>query len=269
MTSGLLIRGHLVEVPGLTITPPYSHGGPAWARLDPRDYRMRRQRVRQLLIHSTKGDEPQHVVPGAGPGGHARATAEFWSHDPTPSGAPLVVDNNGTVACLCDLVYHEAYHGTVSNPYSAGVEMAQEADNGIHEAVYDAMVKLVPALCDLLEIPYYVVADPYTGHPLPRFLDGAPGFAGVLGHRCNTEQRGRGDPGDEIFARLIATGGEPVLAQQYEDHQRSKARQVWLNARGGHLAVDGEAGPASFAEMRRQGYGRWIDVPTESGRPPV
>lgn len=259
---GLLIRDKLHDVPGLTIIPPASHGGPSWNELSPRDFRMRRRRVRQLMLHSTRGDEPQHVIPGAGAGGHAKATAAFWAGDPTPSGAHLVVDNDGSIACLCDLVYHEAYHATVSNPYSVGIEMAQEPDNGIYEAVYDAMIKLVPALCDLLEIPFFVVADPYTGHPLPRFLDGAPGFSGVAGHRHNTEQRGRGDPGDEIFARLIAAGGEPVIAQQYEDQARSRGRQRWLNARGAELEVDGEAGPASLAEMRRHGISRWRDVPT-------
>ncbi len=261
---GLLIRGELHDVPGLTIVPPASHGGPSWARLDVRDYRMRpTSEPGQVLIHSTKGDWPQHVIPGKGPGGRARGTADFWAGDPTSSAAHLVVDNDGTIACLCDLSYHEAFHATVSNPYSVGIEMAQEPDNGIYEAVYDAMVVLVPALCRLLSIPFYVVADPYTGHPLPRFLDGGPGYRGVLGHRHNTEQRGRGDPGDEIFARLIAAGGEPVIAHQYEDQARSRRRQAWLNLHGSTLTVDGEAGPQSLAEAARQGFASWSAVPLQ------
>lgn len=259
--SGLLIRGNLVPVPGLTIIPPETNGGPDWAFMSPRDYRMRSKRCRQILLHTTKGNWPQYVRIGRGTGGKAKSTARFWQDDPAPSGAHIVVDNNGDVACLVDLAEICTYHATVSNEYAVGIEMYQESDGGIYEAVYDAVVKLVPALCDALDIPFTVVADPYTGHPLERFLDGAPDFYGVCGHRNNTEQRGRGDPGDEVFARLIAAGGEPVIAARHEDVERAKARQVWLNAHGGRLVVDGLPGPASMAESRRQGFARWSQVP--------
>lgn len=262
MTSGLLIADTLHDVPGLTIVPPASHGGPAWCTLDPGDYRRRRGRPSQICLHSTKGDGPMHVKPGCGLAGAARNVADFWHRDPTHSAAQLVIDRDGAVLCLCDLSYDEAYHATVSNPYSVGIELYQESDNGIYEAVYNAAVILVPALCNLLGIPFTIVADLYTGHPLPRFLDGGPDFRGVLGHRANTEQRGRWDPGDEIFARLQKAGGEPVLAQQRQDIAFATARQRWLNAHGGALVVDGAAGPASLAESRRQGFPLWRDVPT-------
>lgn len=78
--QGLLIAGDLHTVPGLNIVPPASHGGPAWCRLDPDDYTMRRTAwIRQLLIHSTGGNWPQPVIEGAGPAGHAQQIAEMWS----------------------------------------------------------------------------------------------------------------------------------------------------------------------------------------------
>lgn len=260
--DGLLIAGRIVPVPGLTVIPPASHGGPDWCALDPGDYRMRQARCRQVVLHTTKGDEPQHVKPGKGAAGAARNVAEFWHRDPTHSAAQLVIDRDGTVLCLADLAEHEAYHATVSNAYSVGIEMYQELDDGIYEAVFDAARLLVPALCVALDIPFNVVADQYNGHPLPRFLDGAPDFYGVCGHRNNTEQRGRGDPGDEIFRRLIAAGGEPTIAQQGQDLMRAKARQRYLNAHGAALTVDGLAGPASLAAARTQGFLRWSNVPT-------
>ena len=39
--TGLLIRGQLVPVPGHTVIPPASAGGPAWCSLNPGDYRQR------------------------------------------------------------------------------------------------------------------------------------------------------------------------------------------------------------------------------------
>lgn len=261
MSGGLLIAGRIVPVPGLTIIPPSSHSGPAWACLDPGDYRMRRARCRQVVLHTTKGTEPQHVKPGRGLAGAARNVADFWHRDPTHSAAQLVIDRDGTVLCLADIADHEAYHATVSNQFSVGIELYQEADGGLYEAVYDAVCLLVPALCTALDIPFNVVADPYNGHPLPRFLNGAPDYYGVLGHRANTEQRGRGDPGDEVFRRLIAAGGEPVMAQKEQDILRAKARQRHLNAHGATLVVDGLCGPASMAAARAQGFTRWSDVP--------
>lgn len=262
--TGVLIAGRLVPIPGVTVIPPASRGGPAWCQLAAGDYQLRRQRVRQAVIHTTKGAEPQHVIPGAGPGGMAERTFRYWYRDPVHSGAHIVIDNNGDLACGADLAEACAYHATVSNEWSFGIELYEEADNGIYEAVYDTLVRTLPVILDALTIPYFVVNDPYAGHPLRRFLDGAPDYYGVLGHRHNTEQRGRGDPGDEVFRRMISGGGEAVIAGEYEDHKLSAARQRTLNARGGKLVVDGIAGPASIAEARRQGYARWSDVMGES-----
>src|SRR5690606_41324392 len=56
---------------------------------------------------------PQHVIPGAGKGGRDRVVADFWRNDPTHSAAHLVVDTDGSVACLADLARDAAYHATV------------------------------------------------------------------------------------------------------------------------------------------------------------
>jgi hypothetical protein len=275
--TGLLIAGKLYGVPGVRVLAPAGAGGPTWCALSPGDYRMRRGAAHQVVLHTTKGDWPQHVIPGAGLGGRARLTADFWRNDPSSSAAHIVIDSDGTVACLADLAYACAYHATVSNEYSVGIELYQEPGGGIYEAVYSAAVPVVRTICSALGIPFQFVADPYTGHPLQRFLDGARDFYGVLGHRHNTEQRGRGDPGDEIFARLLAAGAEPVIAAHRQDIALGKARQAWLNTADERarlaqpsnvgwipttpLVVDGIVGPASLAAARRQGYRSWREVP--------
>lgn len=267
--SGLLISGELVPVPGLTIVPPASHGGPAWAALAPGDYRTRKTKwVRQILLHTTKGIADQRILPGAGEPGRARVVADFWRGDPAHSAAHLVVDLDGTVVCLADLARVEAYHAEASNPWSIGIEMYQLADGSIHAATLDATARLAVALCRLIGIPEMIPVGPYAGAPLRRLLpDGGPSVCGILGHRDNTPKRGRGDPGDAIMELLADRGCESVDFDRYQDLELGRARQRRLNeldAKAGltwrPLALDGICGGASIAAMRRHGFARWRDV---------
>lgn len=275
--SGVLFGGALVPVDGLTIIPPASHGGPAWCALHPDDYAMRRTTwIRQGILHSTGGNWPQPVLPGAGPAGHARQIAEMWSGcdrgggERVHSGAQMVVDLDGSIACLCDLETIAAYHAEASNDWSIGIEMSTRPDGGIYQATIDAAARLVAALCRLVGIPEQMPRGPYRGDPLLRMevTDhdhrvqlGGPDVVGVLGHRDNTSQRGRGDPGDAIWTALAALGFEGLDYAGGEDLLKGRVRQQALNASGGALKVDGLIGPASLAEARRQGFARWRDVP--------
>lgn len=276
MTAGLLISGALVPVDGLTILPPASHGGPAWARLDPGDYRMRPTTwLRQVIVHSTGGRWPMPIIDGCGPGGECERYADIWQSDPTHSAAHLVVDSAGTVACLADLARIESYHAEGSNPWSVGIEMAQGRDGSVHRATIEATADLVVALCKLLGIPEQM-PDRYHGEPLMRmeFGSGAqrrnlggPDCAGVFGHRNNSGERGRGDPGDAIFEALARRAFEAFDFDGRQDIAVGQARQLRLNeldALAGNtwrpLVLDGVAGPASIAAMRRHGIKRWSDV---------
>jgi len=220
---GLLVNGKEHPVQDLIIINSHDV---EWCRLDQKDYRSRPTSwVRQIILHTTKGDWPQRVLPGRGAGGRARVVADGWRSEPVSSAAHLVIDNDGTVACLCDLATVEAYHATVSNPWSIGIEMYQEGCSdghyGVHEAVYEAAVKLVPALCRIFGIQFQIPKLPYKNEPLRRMADGGESCVGVFGHRDNTGQRGFGDPGDEIFARLAAAGAERF------DHNAGEDLDVW------------------------------------------
>lgn len=277
--TGLLIDGVLRDVPGLHIIPPASRGGPAWAALDPGDYRARPTPwVRQIILHTTKGIWPQHVLAGAGPGGADKVVADFWRRDPAHSAAQIVVDTDGSVVCLCDLARVAAWHAEASSPWSIGIEMYQLGDGGLYDATLTATATLVQALCGMLAIPEQMPRGPYRGAPLRRMETGSrprgdrrntggPDCVGVFGHRDNTSERGRGDPGDEIFRRLAALGFEGLDYDGGEDLVLGKQRQAALNAadaKAGRtfrpLAVDGIVGPSSMATARRQGYSRWRDV---------
>ena len=249
---GLLVNDKQIPVDGLSIINPSDHG---WCCLEPKDHTRRPTPwVRQIILHTTKGDWPQTVLDGRGAGGKARVAADMWRSDPTPSAAHIVVDNDGTVACLCDLATTEAYHATVSNPWSIGIEMYQESGSGVHAAVYEATVKLVPALCRIFGIQFQIPRLAYKNRPLRRMVDGGKACVGVFGHRDNTDRRGRGDPGDEIFARLAAAGAEAFDHDAEEDLKAWKARQAELNQGGAGLTVDGVPGPSTVAALRAAGH---------------
>lgn len=276
--TGLLIRGKAVQVPGLTII---NGNDVPWCRLVPDDYRKRRGTglawVRQVIVHTTKGTWPQAIKAGAGPGGRARNAFGFWSTDGHHGGAHIVVDNDGKIYCAADLVLDEAYHATTSNPWSIGIEMYQEPDFGIYQAVLDSTVKLCDFLCNVLEddavgIPFQIPDRRYNGDAIDRMkYDGGPSMAGVFGHRDNawdfakhTSSRGRGDPGDFFYEAMRVAGAELVDFQGMADLKIARLRQAKLNALGAapQLYVDGGAGPTSIRTARREGFKRWSEVPT-------
>ncbi|HEX7018740.1 MAG TPA: N-acetylmuramoyl-L-alanine amidase [Gemmatimonadaceae bacterium] len=263
--SGLLIDGKLHDVPGVDVISPEQF---PWARLSQLDFRARQTSwVRQLTIHTTKGISKQYVRAGRGAGGKDKAVADFWRGDPHHSAAPLIVDNDGSVVCLCDLLKVEAFHATTVNTWSVGIEMYQEPDGSIYEAVLDSTVKLVLRLCDLLGIPLQGEARPYKeGAIIERLLHGGKDAVGVFGHRDNAwdfnhnaSARGRGDPGDQIFLRLRAAG---MLLHRYDDKPIPGDRAYWakvqdgLNKRYGiNIGTDGVCGPETVRTLRK--YGLW------------
>lgn len=257
--GGVLVGGVVIPIEGLTILNPLDT---PWCRLDPGDYHQRRTPwIRQIIPHGTRGGWPQPIIPGAGPGRRAQNVADFWRGDPQHSAAQLVVDTDGVVACLADLASCAAYHATVSNEWSVGIEQAQVGKDELYEATLHATAKLIVGLCDIFSIPLQMPRG-YNGHPLKRLLNGGPDFAGVYGHRSNTERRGRGDPGDALFVELEALGFESFDLDAGEDLAAWKKRQAYLNLRGEKLTVDGIAGPGTITAMRKHGFtsGRAVDV---------
>ena len=285
MTAGLLIDGKLVAVPGVTVIPPASHGGPSWCRLGVDDYAARKVAPSIIVIHTTGGRWGQPVRAGAGKPGHAQQILEMWAGadhrggEHEHSGAPIVVDYDGTVYCASDIVRTAAHHAQRINQRSIGIEMCTYPDGGITEATLDATAAITAALTHsgapgsgLLAIPAQMPRGPYRGQPLRRLelggvqTDGR-GLVGVIGHRDSTGRRGRGDPGDAIWQRLAALGFDGVDYDGGEDVELGRVRQSALNARDAKagntfrpLVVDGVCGYLSLLSMERQGFRRWSDV---------
>lgn len=249
--GGLLIAGLVVPVPGVTVIGPYET---RWSHLDPGDYRARSRTPTQIILHKTQADDPEKILPGAGPAGGAERTARYWqlrNPDGTEqvySGAHIVIGHDGVVACLADLVYAEAYHATVSNLYSIGIEICELPGGTSYQAAMDAAVAVVLTIAEHLGIQLQTQAG-YAGHPLRRMLGGGRDMFGVFGHRHNTERRGRWDPGDRIFEMLRARGCEAFDFDSYDDIAAWKQRQAMLG-----ITADGLPGPKTRAALQAAGY---------------
>lgn len=256
--TGLMIGGRAVTVNGVNVI---NSADAAWCRLRPSDYRPRSTMwVRGIVIHSTGGRWPMPVIETPGPGGECERYADIWATDPAHSAAHIVVDSRATVACPADIQHDCAYHATSVNDVSIGIEMAQMKDGSIHRCTIDMTVSVVRAICAAVGIPFQVCSTPYANRQIDRLALGGADCVGIYGHRDQTDQRGRGDPGDAIYAALLAAGAEQVDYAHSQDLEVGRARQAYLNAHGGHLTVDGLIGPASLAEAKRQGFAGWRDV---------
>lgn len=199
------------------------------------------------------------------------------------SGAPLVVDFDGAIFCAQDIVRCAAYHAEGANPYSVGIEMCTLPSGGIYQATILATAQLVQALTwgrrgspGILPIPFQIPKKTYANAPLLRCETGGGStrhqlspsdLVGIIGHCNNTSERGFGDPGGEIFAKLAMLGAEAVDYDAREEQDLARQRQAQLNqldARDGltfqPLVVDGVVGPASIAAMQRHRIYRWRDA---------
>lgn len=252
--TGLLIAGLLHDVPGVECLSPGA-GSPPWLRLSPGDYKMRQTKwVRQIVLHTTRGIAPQTIRPGRGKGGRDRVVAEFWRNDPNHSAAHIVVDSDGSVACLGDLATVCAYHATTANDWSVGIEIAQEPDGSLYEVQLASTVAVCRVICEAMGIPYQMHHAAYRNAPVERLVPGGRDCAGIYGHRDQTDRRGLGDPGGAIYARLRADGCEGFDFQKREDLDKWIGRQIKLRAMGEAVDVDGICGPGTMAAMRRRGF---------------
>lgn len=254
--SGLIVRGKINPVPGLTIRS--WHDDPLLRLRVGEDCRpSTRRRILSIVGHTTKGIPggsnltPQIIRPGAGLDGGEERCARWWSTSPKQAGAQIIIDRDGSVACLADIISEVAFHaGGPQNNYTVGVECYQDSDGAIWQATIDSWVILASFLCDLEGLPRQVVW-PYHGGPCKRLDRQHAGrdYRGVYGHRDCASNRGQGDPGDALTLALIEQGGfEPVDIQADEDLRIWEGRQERINASGviTQLKVDGIPGPKTM-----------------------
>lgn len=254
----LIVDGGTVDIAGLNVK---SWLDVADMRVLREDARPRRTRwIRSIILHTTQGDEPQVVRAGRGPTGLAARTVSAWGNDSRHAGAHLIVDGDGTVWCLADLVRDATYHATSLNEVSVGIELAQTRQLEVWQSQLDALLVLLDELTRRLGIQRQVHA-PYRGsdHPVARLAAGGADCIGIFGHRDQSEDRGRGDPGDAVFTQLRQAGYEAWDFAGGKDVAAWKIRQRSLHG----LDEDGVPGPVTVAAVEASGrpHGMWVPRP--------
>lgn len=252
---GLIIDGTEIEVEGLSIR---NWNDDRRLRRGSEDGRWRRTRwVRSIVCHTTKGIPggrtytPQNVRAGTGPDlGKEFDIARFWSGTKRQSGAHLIIDTDGSIGCLADLLLEEMFHAgnRHMNTNSVGIENYQLADGSLYESTLDACVALCDALCIHFGIQRQV-HRPYLGRPVRRLQAHGNDCVGVFGHRDISTRRGPGDPGDALLCRLIDAGYEEFDFETGEDLAVWKERQSLLDVKD-----DGIPGPVTRHALEEAGF---------------
>lgn len=274
--NGLVIGGVVYPVPGHKVVGTHDA---AWAHLAPGDSRKRPRKadgslwwfVRQWIVHKTIADDPEILLPGKGPVGLGRRTAEYWQNDGRYGGAQIVFADDGEIDQLADLYDVEAFHATRSNPYSTGSEMrevgprAGEKGGKFYEATLRANTAAILVGAPKLGIQLQSHVGPYRGVPLVRMDDdgptpGGPDVCGILDHKWNTDQRGMWDAGAMWLHHpqfgLLANcpGFELFDYTRNEDLTAWKDRQSDLVRAGHKIAITGVPGPDTCEALKREGY---------------
>ena len=188
--------------------------------------------------------------------------ARFWSNDSGQAGAHLVVDHDGSIVCVADLLLDRAFHAGPVNDCTIGIELYQGADAELYDEQLVQTVKLVDWLTRRFgiqrQIPHH-----YKG-PLTRLAAGARDVVGVYGHRDVTDRRGPGDPGDQIFNKLAEAGYETWDLERKEDLTVWKQRQTDLSRSSvSPIDLDGIPGLQTCRALGAGGRpgGMWVSRP--------
>lgn len=228
--------------------------------------------IRASVLHTTQGfpdskhPRPQTLLSGLG---HAKGPcddlAAYGANDGRSASAHLLVDCDGSAACMADLstqfTYHAAQHEV--NQISIGIEIFQSTAAELYEGQLDAVVLLVDYLTRRFGIQRQF-HSPYHNRPVTRLAAGELDVIGNYGHRDVSGNRGFGDPGDYVFEKLAAAGHEAFDFEANEDLAAWKQRQEDLNARyGAGLEADGIPGPKTRIALTQaaKARGLWVSRP--------
>lgn len=230
--------------------------------------------VRQIIIHTTKGEVARVIRPGSGPvANDGEKVARFWSTADNrgggahQSGAHIVIDRDGDVHVLADLGRVCAHHASNSavNRNSIGIEVYQEGekeDFALYEIQLIRLVQLVDLLTRLFGIQRQIPHG-YFNRPIARLVVGGKDCVGVFGHRDVTSNRSQGDPGDQLMRALARPpeGGHPY--EQY-NFGLDEDKKIWVvRQRELNIPATGIPYTATAAALIKAGrkHGQWVPRP--------
>lgn len=256
----LILANRRVPVDGVALQSWHDNPG---LRLGAPEMRPRRTPwVRSVIVHTTQGTDPVVLRAGVGPDNGAELrTVRMWAADSRCAGAHIIIDSDGSAACIADLVTEATYHATSVNEVSIGIEIKQTIYREVWQVQLDVLVAIVDVVTRELGIQRQVHA-PYRG-PVSRLVAGGEDCVGVFGHRDQTNNRGPGDPGDVVMEAFAAASYERYGFHTREDLGVWRGRQQLLRGQGSDVAVDGVPGPATRQALCEAGrpHGLWVSRP--------
>jgi hypothetical protein len=204
----MIVDGKRIAVPGVNVT--------TWLDDPKRAPRVTDGATRKVppcavVLHTSRGVRGG-VREGSRPSTLAETLALYQARTAREVSWHITVDTDGDVLQQADASTWTCWHAGRANAWSVGIELVQAPDTGdLWRVQVDAAVRVVDALCGALSIPRRVPVTP-SGRPVVGVVAGwvasSVRWAGVIGHRNLTSDRGPGDPGDAIFDALLAAGFE-------------------------------------------------------------
>lgn len=246
----------------------------SFAFTDPKDYAMRPKGavVKNICLHTRMGVSPQVVVDEMPNRRWDELVGRRISKDSRHASWHISIDADGSFVCHLDLATVKAYHAGQTNDGSIGIEMYQLRNGTITKATLETAVIICNHLTKLFGIQRQVPSERkiskrfanntggwHRRRKLAYIKGGERGtnFYGVFGHRNATRNRGKGDPGDEIFRLLEEEGYEVYDVDANQDRDVWKTRQRDLG-----LFPDGIPGPKTVAALKEEGHvdGLWVQT---------
>lgn len=255
----LILNSKEVDVPGLDSVN--------WTQ-DPKcprttDVSVRRTWIHGIVIHTVHGKRGV-LKPGYKESKRDLTYAQYQAHTSRDVSWDYTVDTDASVAVSNDPGTHYTWHAGSVNPITIGIELIQDDDGALYEDQFTyGLIPLLHALCDEFAIQKQVPAR--AGSPISGVVQRLAGpdlgrdVVGVYGHRNQTHNRGFGDPGDHVFAALLADGFEGFDFDAGEDKRVWKSRQLSLGIPMSE--ADGVVGPKTIAALKAAGYknGVWVN----------
>jgi hypothetical protein len=216
MFPGLIISGSRWPVPGIEVV--------TWLddpkRAPPtRKVTAPRKPPTAIVLHTSRG-----VVGGVREGSRVSTQAEtlarYQASTTRQVSWDITIDTDGTVIQSNDFGLAYSWHASSANGWTIGIECVQHPDSGdLWATQLGSLVCVCEVICTALFIPRTVPVGahggPYSGVVKAWQEKGEGGqgkrFAGLVGHRNLTRNRGPGDPGDAVFETLLKGGFSGAL----------------------------------------------------------
>jgi hypothetical protein len=168
--------------------------------------------AKAIVLHTVHGKVGE-LKAGGKPSARAELYARYQAYTAREVSWHFTIDTDGTIIQSADPALWTCWHAGAVNGWTVGIELVQDKDGTLYQDTLDACVTLCELLCGSLGITkqYPATIEGKPSRKLVPRLTGTQGpWSGVFGHRNQTNNRGAGDPGDQVFEALRAAGFQGV-----------------------------------------------------------